>query len=75
MERIWFTSLLSLPILKKAVLLVGAPFAFRMPAAAIDIGSLFHGLALGAAVFFRRDARANGVCALMAFFGVHASLP
>ena len=54
---------------------MGAPLAFRMPAATIDIGSLFHGLALGTAVLFRRDARADGVCALMTLFGVHASLP
>jgi hypothetical protein len=55
--------------------LVRAPFAFRMPAAAIDIGPLFHGLTLGTAILFRRHARANGMCALLAFFGVHASLP
>jgi hypothetical protein len=55
--------------------LVGAAFAFRVPAAAIDIGSLFHRLTLGTAVLFRRDARANRVCALIAFFCVHASLP
>jgi hypothetical protein len=69
-----FTSLLSMPIWKR-LLLVGAAFAFRVPAPAIDIGSLFHGLALGTAVLFRRYARANRVRALIAFFCVHASLP
>ena len=53
---------------------MGASFAFRMPAPAIDIGCLFHRLASCAAVFaFRYRATAHGVCAFLSF-GRHLNL-
>src|ERR1700690_2767030 len=42
----------------------------------IDIRRLFHGLALGAAVFARRGhTRTNGMCELLTFCGSHFFSP
>ena len=48
----------------------------RCVARTIDVRGLFHGLALGAAVFTRRcHARTNGVCALLTFCSRHFFSP